>query len=75
MELTTHPGLAPRLKKEYNYTSIPLLDLRSMFRVNFTYLTSLYSTYSMFILAVGDSFTASFPIRSMIATNLQLSFI
>jgi hypothetical protein len=28
--LTTHPHLAPRLKKEYSYTSIPLLGLRGL---------------------------------------------
>jgi hypothetical protein len=38
-------------------------------------LALLYFTYAMFILAIGDSFTASFRIRPMIATDLELSFI
>jgi hypothetical protein len=29
--LTTHSHLAPRLKKEYSYTTTPLLGLRSLF--------------------------------------------
>jgi len=29
--LTTHPHLASRLKKEYSYTSAPVLDLRGLF--------------------------------------------
>jgi len=29
--LTTHPYLAPRLKKEYSYTSTPLLGFHGMF--------------------------------------------
>jgi hypothetical protein len=28
--LTTHPLLAPRLKKEYKYTSTPPLDFRGL---------------------------------------------
>jgi hypothetical protein len=28
--LTPHPHLAPRLKKEYSYTSTPFLDLRGL---------------------------------------------
>jgi hypothetical protein len=28
--LTTHPHPAPRLKKEYSYTYLPLLDLRGL---------------------------------------------
>jgi hypothetical protein len=31
VELTTHPLLAPRLKKEYKYFSAPLLDFRGLF--------------------------------------------
>jgi len=31
------PHLEPRLKKEYSYTSTPPLDLRGLFRVNFTF--------------------------------------
>jgi hypothetical protein len=30
--LTTHPYLAPRLRKEYSYTSTPLLGLRELFK-------------------------------------------
>ena len=29
--LTTHPHLAPRLRKKWNYTSTPLLGLRGLF--------------------------------------------
>jgi len=29
--LTTHPHLAPRLKREYSYTSTPPLGLRDLF--------------------------------------------
>jgi predicted GIY-YIG superfamily endonuclease len=35
--LTTQPHLAPILKKEYSYTSIPPLGIRGLFRVNFTF--------------------------------------
>jgi hypothetical protein len=31
VELTTHPHLAPRLKKEYSYTSTPPLGLHGLF--------------------------------------------
>jgi hypothetical protein len=30
------PHLAPRLKKEYSYSSTPLLGLRGLYKVNFT---------------------------------------
>jgi hypothetical protein len=35
--LTTHPHLAPRLKKEWSYTSIPLWAFVAGYRVNFTF--------------------------------------
>jgi hypothetical protein len=28
--LTTHPYLAPRLKEEYRYTALPLMDFRGL---------------------------------------------
>jgi hypothetical protein len=31
VELTTHPHLVPRLKKEYSYTSTPPLGLHGLF--------------------------------------------
>jgi len=34
--LTAHPYLAPKLQKEYSYTSTPLLCLHGRFRVTFT---------------------------------------
>jgi len=34
------PHLAPRLKKEYSYTSTPPLGLRGFSRVNFTFANS-----------------------------------
>ena len=37
MALTTHPHLAPKLKKEYNYTSSPPRCLVACSRVNFTF--------------------------------------
>jgi hypothetical protein len=35
--LTTHPHLAPRLKKEYSYNSTPLWAFVAFLRVNFTF--------------------------------------
>jgi hypothetical protein len=35
--LTTQPHLAPRLKEEYSYTSIPLWAFVAFTRVNFTF--------------------------------------
>jgi len=35
LPLTTHPHLAPRLKKEYNYTSIPPVCLHGWLQVDF----------------------------------------
>jgi len=35
--LTTHPHLAPRLKKEYIYNSAPLWAFVASSRVNFTF--------------------------------------
>jgi hypothetical protein len=36
MALTTHPHLAPKLKKEWSYTSTPSLGLYDLFQVEFT---------------------------------------
>jgi len=42
--LTTHPYLAPRLKKEYSYISTPPLDLRGLFegKIHFTSIRQRY---------------------------------
>jgi len=44
--LTTHPHLAPRLRKEYSYTSIPPLGLRGLFQGElYLYLYLLHTSF------------------------------
>jgi hypothetical protein len=38
-DVTTHPHLKPRLKKEYSYASAPLWAFMAGYRMNFTFLT------------------------------------
>jgi hypothetical protein len=46
--LITHPHLAPRLRKEYSYTSTPPLGLHSLFQ------SELYLFYLLYLLGYAS---------------------
>jgi hypothetical protein len=51
--LTTYPHLAPRLKKEYSYTSITPLGFHGLF----------WDEYYLYILVLGSSQTVTYKQR------------
>ena len=59
--LTTHPHLAPRLRKEYSYTSTPPLGLRGCARMNLTFTFTF--TFTINLLKPNDIYIYVIPQR------------
>jgi len=72
VDLTTHPHLPPRLKKEYSYTSFSLCSFMPGYRVNF-YRYRNMSVRDTQIL--GDCWIENFSIRPNICGSLGCSFL
>jgi hypothetical protein len=53
--MTTHPHLAPRLKKEYSYTSTALWAFMACSRENFTFTLSAFIQQFLKVFADGST--------------------